>query len=188
MQSKRIHIRNISDDLKINIRLNVHLSLTPALSLSLSLSLSPFKRVANLFVDPWAMQSIFRLPDQLCLLSVFPLALSTISTPFILHRVAISASCPSARPSVCPSVGLSCWPVCLVLLEINLWVAIFTFDCGRPQNNDRKLSQRQKNMVARMPDWLAGPVSGSAPRSYTPGCIPKQFHCVVITRLLSDKL
>lgn len=62
---------------------------------------------------------------------------------------------PEPEPqSESQSVLLACLSA---VLDINLWVAIFTFDCGRPQNNDRKLS-----------------------RSRRVGRHPKQFHSAVI--------
>jgi len=120
MQSKAIRIRNISDDLKINM------------------AVGPAGQSANQFIC-WPVGNAVNFSN--CQTADYGIrtmdhGLSTTEAQSVL-------SCSV----VCPSC----------FMDINLWVAIFTFDCGRPQNNDRKLS-----------------------RSRRVGRHPKQFHSVVI--------
>lgn len=69
------------------------------------------------------------------------------------------------RTTEAQSVLLACLSA---VLDINLWVAIFTFDYGRPQNNDRKLSRSRR--LARWPaSKTISLCCDSHPRSQFPG-------------------
>lgn len=102
------------EQLKVSssLRLYVCLFICPSVRLSVCSSVCLSERAANLFVDPWAMQSIFRLPDQL----------TDPALPFC-HAPCKLQSLPAAYLSVCLSVCLSLRRVGLFvrfLLEINL--------------------------------------------------------------------
>lgn len=123
-QSKRIHIRNISDDLKINIGPNNWTSLFLSRFVRHSVCLSVCRFVClpicssvclsvRLFVPlpAWPSgQPIYLLTRGQCS-QFFDCLTNWLTSPRPLptpHTVAISASCISIRPSV-PS---SCCPVC----------------------------------------------------------------------------